>query len=195
MPDIPPPPIDFSDKLGTRKVFDLSSPRQLLEKLRWESDQIKKMSAAEDPRVIFAAFNAAATAWHMIEWIETFWTVHANEVKPTIDLKAYRKDVISRFPDLAICQQLTNGWKHRVVDRTNNPSVQALQVLDVYVKMKEGEPDLDGPLTYSKLRPRIYVGTKSIDLDIFFSKLTKFWSSELDELRFSPEFTVGASER
>jgi hypothetical protein len=186
------PPYDFSDKSGVRKVFDLSSPRQLLEKLRWESDQINKMAAEDDPRVIFAAFNAAATAWHMIEWIETFWALHPGEVKPPIDVKAYRKDVISRFPDLVICQQLTNGWKHRVIDRTNNPSVQALQVLDVYVKMKDGRPDLDGRLTYSKLRPRIYIGTKSINLDLFFAEVTGFWSSELDRLQFNPEFTVGA---
>jgi hypothetical protein len=53
-------PMEFSDKSGIRKVFDLSSPRQLLEKLRWENDQIKNMAAEEDPRVIFAAFNAAA---------------------------------------------------------------------------------------------------------------------------------------
>jgi hypothetical protein len=187
-----PPPFDFSDKLGVRKVFDLSSPRQLLEKLTWENDQIKRMAAEDDPRVIFAAFNAAASAWHMIEWIETFWTLHPTESKPSVNVETYRKDVISRFPDLAVCQQLTNGWKHRVIDRTNNPTVQALQVLDVYVKMKDGQPDLDGRLAYSKLRPRIYIGTNSINLDLFFSQITEFWSSELDRLQFDPDFTVGA---
>jgi hypothetical protein len=58
--------------------------------------------------------------------------------------------------------------------------------------MKDGQPDLDGRLAYSKLRPRIYIGTNSINLDLFFLEVTEFWSSELDRLQFNQEFTVGA---
>jgi hypothetical protein len=64
--------VRFADDDGVRKVFDLSSPLQMLAKLRWENDQIKSMLAIDDPKVIFAAFNAAATAWHLIEWVTTF---------------------------------------------------------------------------------------------------------------------------
>ncbi len=61
--------------------------------------------------------------------------------------------------------------------------------------MKDGQPDLDGRLAYSILRPRIYIGKNSINLDLFFSQVTDFWSQELDRLQFSPEFTVGAPDQ
>jgi hypothetical protein len=49
----------FADDEGClRKVFDLSSPMQMLKKLQWENDQIKSMLALGDPKVIFAAFDA-----------------------------------------------------------------------------------------------------------------------------------------
>ena len=70
--------MNFSDDDGLRKVFDLSSPMQMLAKLQWENDQIKSMLAVEDPKVIFAAFNAAATAWHLIEWVKTFARVYSR---------------------------------------------------------------------------------------------------------------------
>jgi hypothetical protein len=44
----------------------------MLAKLQWENEQINSMLASEDPKVIFAAFNAAATAWHLIDWVNTF---------------------------------------------------------------------------------------------------------------------------
>ena len=58
----------FEDQGGLRKVFDLQSPHQMLEKLRWENDLVRTM-LVDDPKVIFAAFNAAATAWHIAEWV------------------------------------------------------------------------------------------------------------------------------
>jgi hypothetical protein len=180
----------FGDDQGIRKVFDLSSPTQMLVKLQWENDQIKSMLAVDDPKVIFAAFNAAATAWHLIEWVTTFARVYPLENKLDIDAKTYRDDAVARCPELAVCQQLSVGWKHRVVEQRNNPGVQALHVLDLYVKTKDGLP-VDGvPPTRWHKRPAIYNGTKSIALDAFFEIVTQFWLGELDRLKFSRAFTV-----
>jgi hypothetical protein len=182
--------MNFGDDDGLRKVFDLSSPMQMLTKLHWENDQIKSMLAIEDPKVISAAFNAAATAWHLIEWVNTFARVYPHEPKLDIDAKTYREDAISRCPELGICRQLSVGWKHRVVDRINNPDVQALHVVDIYVKTKDGLP-IDGARpTYSRQRPAIYNGTKSIALDVFFERVTQFWSNELSRLKFRPIVTM-----
>jgi hypothetical protein len=51
----------------------------MLEKLRWETAQVKTMLAAGDPRAIYAAFNAAATAWHICDWVMKFARVHPIE--------------------------------------------------------------------------------------------------------------------
>jgi hypothetical protein len=180
----------FEDSAGVRKVFDLSSPTQMFEKLYWENGQIKTMLAIDDSKVIFAAFNAAATAWHLIEWITTFARVHPLEDKLDIDVKTYREDAVARCPELAICQQLSVGWKHRITERPNNPHVQALHVLDMYVKTEGGLPVDGASPTRWRKRPAIYNGTKSIDLDVFFEIVTQFWSAELDRLKFNPQFTV-----
>jgi hypothetical protein len=181
--------VGFADDDGVRKVFDLSSPMQMLTKLQWENDQIKLMLAVDDPKVIFAAFNAAATAWHLIEWVTTFARVYPLEEKLDIDTNTYRADAIARCPELVVCQQLSIGWKHRVVER-NNPAVQALHVLDLYFKTEGGLP-VDGasPARWRR-RPAIYNGTKSVDLDVFFEIVTRFWSAELDRLKFIRQFTA-----
>jgi hypothetical protein len=181
--------VKFADDDGVRKVFDLSSPMQMLAKLRWENEQIKSMLAHDDPKVIFAAFNAAATAWHLIEWVNTFARLYPHEPKLDIDAKTYREDAVSRCPELGICRQLSVGWKHRVVELKNNPDVQALHVVDIYVETRNGLPVDGARPTYSRQRPAIYNGTKSVTLDAFFEHVTRFWSMELDRLNFSPAFT------
>jgi hypothetical protein len=115
---------------------------------------------------------------------------YPHEPKLDIDAKTYRADAVSRCPELSICRQLSIGWKHSVVELRNNPDVQALHVVDIYVKTKDGLPVDGARPTYSRQRPAIYNGTKSIALDAFFEHVTRFWSMELDRLNFGPAFTV-----
>jgi len=86
----------MKDDAGHREVFDLISPTQLLSKLEWETRQVKDLLAAEDPKAVFAAFNAAATAWHITDWVRTFSRVHPNADRLDIDDKTHRADAISR---------------------------------------------------------------------------------------------------
>jgi hypothetical protein len=152
---------------------------QMFAKLRWENDQVKSMLAAEDPQVIFAAFNAAATAWHLIDWVVTFSKIYPDTRRPKIETGRYRKDAISRCPELSACRQLSVGWKHRVVRDRNDPTVQALHVVDFY------ERESDGKLFSSQQhRPVIYVGTQPTSLDVIFEAVTLFWSDELARLNF-----------
>jgi hypothetical protein len=176
----------FEDQKGLRKVFDLQSPHQMLEKLRWENGLIHTM-LAEDSKVIFAAFNAAATAWHIAEWIVEVW----DELPPqNLTKDNYRDDVVLRCPELDICRQISIGWKHRVVKRRNDPSVQASHLVKLYVKTKEGRIVGDGRPGWVEKSPVIFVGTKHFELDQFFDRLTAFWSDELARLRINPAFTV-----
>jgi len=174
----------FADEEGIHKVFDLHSPNEMLKKLQWERAQIETLLAAEDPNVIFAAFNAAATAWHLIDWIKTYSRIHPNMGIPNIDTRIYRDDVIARCPELIVCRQISVGWKHRIVDQYNSPGVQALHVIDIYVKHENGLPVPGARLSHSRKRPVIYLDKQSITLDAFFRNVTEFWIAELDRLKF-----------
>ncbi|AWM01281.1 hypothetical protein [Bradyrhizobium amphicarpaeae] len=95
----------FKDETGRRKVFDLQSPHQMLEKLRWEAGLIHSM-LADDRKVIFAAFNAVATAWHLTEWVLDAW----DQLQPQpFSRVQYRADVVRRCSDLEICRQISVG--------------------------------------------------------------------------------------
>lgn len=118
----------MKDDAGHRKVFDLISPTQLLSKLVWETQQVKDLLAIEDPKAVFAAFNAAATAWHITDWVRTFSRVNPNAKKLDIDDKTYRADAISRCPNLELCRQISVGWKHRIIDQRNDPDLTAMMI-------------------------------------------------------------------
>jgi hypothetical protein len=176
------------DELGHRKVFDLKSPVQMLDKLRWEIEQVKALVEAKDRKVIFASFNAAATAWHIIDWIKTYNTVHPNEKPLPIDPAHYRNDVTARCPRLRICRQISVGWKHRVVDQFNDPQIQALAVINIYVRQ------IDGKLYPSERRYEqsiaIFDGKKHIPIVEFFDDILAFWTEELlDRFKFRKEFS------
>src|SRR4051812_32421323 len=119
-----PKAVEFSDQQGHRKVFDLKSPINMLDKLKWEIAQIEALLDAGDRKVIFATFNAAATAWHIIDWVKTFNAIYPHERHLPINPKHYRDDVTKRFPDLRICRQISVGWKHRIVEQHNDPTIQ-----------------------------------------------------------------------
>jgi hypothetical protein len=180
----------LKDDEGHRKVFDLRSPTQLLAKLEWETQQVKDMLAIEDPKAVFAAFNAAATAWHITDWIRTYTRVHPSENNLRIDHKTYRQDVISRCPNLEVCRQISVGWKHRIVDQRNDPNLTAMIMIQVFVKMKDGRIDMNAPPARTKRVPQISSRGSFSNLDALFDDVLRFWREELRRLRFQPEYTI-----
>src|SRR4051794_5823758 len=122
---------EFVDKLGHRKVFDLKSPINMLDKFRWEIEQVRALDENGDRKVIFATFNAAATAWHIIDWVKTFNRINPKERLLPINPKHYREEVTALCPHLRICRQISVGWKHRIVDQFNDPAIQALAVVNI----------------------------------------------------------------
>ncbi|MGY4333052.1 hypothetical protein ACVWWG_007469 [Bradyrhizobium sp. LB7.2] len=180
---------EFIDTLGHRKVFDLKSPVNMLEKLRWEIDQIKALDDSGDQKVIFAAFNAAATAWHIIDWVKTHNRVYPKERVLALEAKHYRDDATKRCPQLRICRQISVGWKHRIVDDNNDPAIQAVAVINIYVRQ------VDGKIYPSDRRYKqtigIYDGKTRIPVVEFFEHILSFWTDELmNRLKFREEFSL-----
>jgi hypothetical protein len=174
------------DELGHRKVFDLKSPINMLDKLRWEIDQLAGLVAASDRKMIFATFNAAATAWHIIDWVKTFHRVHPKEPPLPIDPLHYRADVTARCPRLRICRQISVGWKHRIVDDFNDPQIQALAVINIFVRQIDGKSEQRYQQSIA-----IYDGKTHIPIVDFFDGILTFLTEELqDRLKFRKEFSL-----
>jgi hypothetical protein len=76
------------------------------------------------------------------------------------------------------------GYRRKNLCESNNPAAQALHVIDIYIKTKNGLPVDGARPTYSRQRPAIYNGTQSIALDAFFEIVTQFRSNELESLKF-----------
>ena len=55
------------------KVFRLSTPMHLLDKLRWEiagfQRSLRSKSIYRELHPAYHAFNCAVTAWHMTDWV------------------------------------------------------------------------------------------------------------------------------
>lgn len=177
----------MKDDAGHRKVFDLISPTQLLSKLEWETQQVKDFLAAEDPKAVFAAFNAAATAWHITDWVRTFSRVHPNAGKHDIDDKTYRADAIGRCPNLELCRQISVGWKHRIIDQRNDPDLTAMMMVQIFVKTKDGKIDMNDRPARTKIVPQLMRGSSLLNLDTLFEDVLGFWRSELQRLGFQEE--------
>jgi len=180
--------IEFSDQHGHRKVFDLKSPINMLDKLAWEIAQIEALLDAGDKKAIFATFNAAATAWHIIDWVKTFSRIYPNERPLPINATHYRDDVTKRFPELRVCRQISVGWKHRIVDKFNDPTIQALAVVNIYVKQIDGKLT---DVTHYEQSIAIYDGKTRVPVLEFFRRIQAFWNEELFErLKFRAEFGI-----
>jgi hypothetical protein len=173
----------MSDGKGHRKVFDLSNPWQMFAKLQWEVDLLRSMWPKRDSKVVFAAFNAATTAWHLCDWIETYPELHPNSGLE-IDPSKYKAKVFERCPWLKICGQIANGWKHRIINRTNVPEIQANSVINIFAKTDaNGNPS--GPFEYEQSYA-VLDGQQHIELTTLFETVLNFWNDELKRLKLSP---------
>jgi hypothetical protein len=88
-------------------AFELETPRDLLEKLRYEFRNLEK-----DPNNSYIALNFFFTAEHMKDWV---YPGRANEQK--------RIDLQDANPILQIVSHLANGAKHYKVEAKHHKSV------------------------------------------------------------------------
>jgi hypothetical protein len=121
-------------------VFALATPGDVLSKLWWEIDQLRKsLSTQSDDGAhapAYHAFNCAITAWHMADWI---WQIAAAQdriyllsefaLSPTgenqRDFSLFTRALMARYRVLHICRQLATGSKHKLVERHPDPDVLA----------------------------------------------------------------------
>ena len=90
-------------------IFELNTPKDLLEKLRFDLHQLEK-----DPTNTYLAFNFFVTAEHMKDWL---YPGKAN--------KAGRESLENSSILLQVCSHVANGAKHFQVEAKHHSSVAA----------------------------------------------------------------------
>jgi hypothetical protein len=95
-------------KPGEPQVFAIRNSRDMLAKLRWEIDELRKETGYP---VVYRAFNCAITAWSLADWLweeigESDQISFGNNTKFGAHCK-------SNSSALEICESLANSGKHR----------------------------------------------------------------------------------
>jgi hypothetical protein len=122
------------------EVFVLANPVDVLHKLRWEIDQLKK-ALVETPEKIaytharaYHAFNCSVTAWHLADWVWQDSTLDRHALileqlgcKDAAASKSafgsFRKAIITKCRALHICRQVATGSKHMIVRDHPDPTM------------------------------------------------------------------------
>lgn len=133
-------------KVGKRAAYGLDSGWDLLEKLRWETEELSKASRQNSVELFYRAFNAAITAWHITDWawrdmskearlaLQVDWDVNLDVENETGG--QFRGEVRRRHRPVAICREIATASKH--VEVTQNPAEE----IDV-VAYTRAEPVVD----------------------------------------------------
>lgn len=117
------------------KTFQISTPADLLEKLRYEADVLWSSRSPSDARQrAYLALNCAITAWQMKDWV--YSTLRAagrlgaldalagRHIKSREDFGAYLVDVV---PEFAMAQQIATAAKHlEIREALDDPRIAAV---------------------------------------------------------------------
>jgi len=112
-----------------QKVFELSSSRDLLEKLGWELDNLDLRQPYDIAVCQYHVFNCAVTAWTVTDWLwkdispELRVKLRDKNGKPLKDRKDFRGYVSAACPALELCRQIANGLKHGQFERNISAAI------------------------------------------------------------------------
>lgn len=116
------------------KTFGLNNCRDLLRKLEWEIDNYEKTPPQDLESLSFHAFNAAVTAWHIVDWV---WADMTEEQRQSvarawgITLSQTTSKSINQFAGtvrqknraINLCREIAIASKHVVNERNPDPAV------------------------------------------------------------------------
>ncbi len=104
---------DIHELPAEPQTFALQNSRDMLKKLRWEIDELRKEQGYPGwHEVAYRAFNCAITAWSLGDWL---WGDLDDPQKLRFDNKdsKFRAHCMNSTRALEICESLANSSKHR----------------------------------------------------------------------------------
>lgn len=136
------------------KTFGLIDATTLLRKLFYDVARLRRATVTED--AIFAAFDCAIDANHLVDW-----TVHALakqarlEDRDGMSVRQFRKAHQKDWPSLEYCRQIADTGKHRILTRSYDDPALSTGTLVVF------DPPFraDEPHTWSSTRifPKAFI--------------------------------------
>jgi hypothetical protein len=118
------------------QTFNISSSRDVVEKLRWELDQLAGTQIRDTRAVAYRSLNAAITAWHVCDWVYDE-CVESKDVRERLeamfrkvaglgDVQAWARQERA----ISICYQIATAAKHSRVSHRFDPNVRAQYRVD-----------------------------------------------------------------
>jgi hypothetical protein len=107
-----------------QKAFMLRDSRDMLEKLRWELNNLDFRQPYDIAACQYHSFNCAVTAWHVTDWLWHDISQLRDKLvdkkgKPFKECQDFQQYIREACPALRLCHQIANGSKHCLL--THNP--------------------------------------------------------------------------
>jgi hypothetical protein len=109
-----------------QKTFELRDSRHMLEKLRWELNNLDFRQRHDIAARQYHSFNCAVTAWHVTDWL---WQDISSAMRDKLVLKEckdFQEYVRAACPALRLCHQIANGSKHCLLERNPDSTISAI---------------------------------------------------------------------
>lgn len=174
----------MSDDGCTGKTFFLSTPADLLEKLRWETNALWASDPLNLQQRAYMAMNCLITSWQMKDWVYGALKVSnrlkeldnyaGREIKDSRDFGKYLMDACTQ---MKLAYQVATASKHREVTKHNDPNVRT-EVGTIRIELRGG---------YERGELFIFDGQeKRVVHDLIYS-LCVYWSIVLHDLDLMPK--------
>ncbi|WP_162949289.1 hypothetical protein [Rhizobium sp. CCGE532] len=128
------------DKRGKTKTFGLKTPTDLLYKLLFDIERLKKATLQYEAR--YAAIDCAVNGWHLVDWVlhrEQIDDAHFTRLTggrkrdetdqergkfrgKTVEV-SFAETQEDRLPALKFCRNLANSVKHREIRKDSMPEL------------------------------------------------------------------------
>lgn len=97
------------------KTFALVAPGDLFEKAQWELQRLSGLEPTKLPEYIYAVITTLSDVWHLTDW--AFSALSEDEQAKFRGAKEFRDAMASECHWLAICREIADAHKHRVLNR------------------------------------------------------------------------------
>jgi hypothetical protein len=168
-------PDEIVEVPGQPHTFGLANARDMLRKLEWEVAEIER----HDSFTAYRAFNAAVTAWHLVDWV---WRdlVGSGQRRPSDTKDAFQRRCEAVCPELKLCGLIANASKHGGHDRRRSAGAMSTVLLADVVRAKAGAMRAGDPLATWTWRLIIRDGEQERTAADVFARTLPFWRELID---------------
>jgi len=155
------------------QTFGMETCRDVIEKLRWEIEQLRSASPHDAESQIHICYNAAVTAWQIADWVFLDMTEDQRNklcLRSLSDLQAYVRE---QCRAIYLCRHLATASKHGIVERHSDSSVNATTSAADHPIEYDDESILITPPTWSM---KILDQGKPLPAIVVFELALNYWT-------------------